>query len=238
MAIGTSLSFYANGINIANAIQSFGVNTTIEELDATAIADSGYRAFEVGFKSANLQGAGVFKWDQTNLDEIHNVLSLAFDGQLEIIVTASLASLAVGGDAILLNCNEQEYAINAPLGELITVNFNLRSNNAFSAGKWLFNAAVASTTTNGTSVDNTAASTNGGLFHVHVQDGTATDCDVKVQHSTDNSVWVDLASCNTFAATGASSATVAAGTTVNRYIRASVTTTGGSSTVQAAFARR
>jgi hypothetical protein len=237
MSLAKGLSIYVNGYNLAVAFQSFNPTATLAEHDATALADTA-RSYEPGFQDASISGAGVWEYDSTNLDKIHNILSAAILAQTSLVVTWSLETLAVGAVAMLINGAQSKYEINSPLDALITVVSDIKSTNGLNFGKWLFNAAVASTTTNGTSIDNAAASTNGGLFHVHVQDGTATDCDVKVQHSTDNSVWVDLASCNNFAATGASSATVAAGTTVNRYIRASVTTSGGSSTVQAAFARR
>jgi hypothetical protein len=74
---------------------------------------------------------------------------------------------------------------------------------------------------------------------VHLENDDATDVDVKLQHSTDNSTWVDLTAVNNLsAANDAGAATVAAGTTVRRSLRPVATVTGGSTIlVSAAFAR-
>ena len=74
---------------------------------------------------------------------------------------------------------------------------------------------------------------------VNTRNGTVT---MKIQHSTDNSTFVDLV---TFTVVGSTTTTqerivVAAGTTVNRYLRAQSTVAGttGSITPIVAFARR
>jgi len=95
-----------------------------------------------------------------------------------------------------------------------------------------------------TGVDNAAASTNGGVAHLHVTTNTRNGAiTVKVQHSSNNSTWADLF---TFTATTSATTTserieVAAGTAVNRYLRANVSGFAGSSgtaTITVGFARR
>jgi hypothetical protein len=239
MAIAKSLSFYANGVDIANALTSFTLEAGVEEIDNTTLSLSS-RTYEQGFKSGGINGSGVFKYDQTNADEIHNVMSAAYTNASTMVITTGPSTLAVGGLAILADCQNQGYSIQMPLGQLITVQTNLRANNGLGFGKWLFNAAVDNTSTNGTSIDNAASTANGGVFHAHIQNPSGLAGNIKVQHSTDNSVWVDLA---TLTLTGGGtlleglSTTVAAGTTVNRYIRARATATSGSITFQAAFSR-
>ncbi len=96
---------------------------------------------------------------------------------------------------------------------------------------------------NGTSVDGAAATTNGGVgaLHVTALAGAAPSVVIKVQHSTDDSTWVDLI---TWSATTAANTTqrteVAAGTTIRRYLRI-VCTFGGTTTsitFNVNFARR
>jgi hypothetical protein len=102
------------------------------------------------------------------------------------------------------------------------------------------NSAQAAGTNNGTSHDNTAVSTtNGGYLQVHLFNSTATDVDVKIQDSANNSVWADLsgAAVNNLSAVHASGSVAVTGT-VRRYIRAVATVTGGNTTlVTVAFAR-
>jgi hypothetical protein len=62
----------------------------------------------------------------------------------------------------------------------------------------------------------------------------------KIQHSTDNSTWADLVTFAASTAVGFERVEVAAGTTVNRYLRA-IRTFGGTTTSitsAVAFARR
>lgn len=95
----------------------------------------------------------------------------------------------------------------------------------------------------GAAVDNATSSANGGVGALHVTAiaGAAPSVVFKVQHSTDNSTWVDLI---TFSAVTAANSTrrteVAAGTTVRRYLRYSYAFGGTTSSVtfHVSFARR
>jgi hypothetical protein len=102
--------------------------------------------------------------------------------------------------------------------------------------------AAVTATGNGTSRDNGASTSDGGVAQLHVTANTMNNNTVfKVQHSADNSTWADLATFTTVATTVTTSerVTVAAGTTVNRYLRATHTASGtGSITFITAFARR
>ena len=104
------------------------------------------------------------------------------------------------------------------------------------------NKSVAAKTT-GTSTDNAAASTNGGIGQLHVNANTwNAAANAKIQHSSDNVTFVDLVTFATVATTVKTSERieVAAGTTVNRYLRAVITLTAGAGaiTYQITFARR
>jgi hypothetical protein len=99
-------------------------------------------------------------------------------------------------------------------------------------------------TVNGTSVDNAAASTNGavGQLHVTAKADTTAVWTIKIQHSTDNSTFVDLI---TF--TNVSNRTLAAGAqrievtgTINRYTRVQATLVSGTTSITpvVTFARR
>jgi hypothetical protein len=98
--------------------------------------------------------------------------------------------------------------------------------------------AAETGTTASSSVDNAASSANGGVAQQHTTAFSGTSCTPKVQHSTDNSVWVDLVSFAAISAVGSERVEVAAGTTVNRYLRETRTGTFTSITFSASFARR
>jgi hypothetical protein len=111
------------------------------------------------------------------------------------------------------------------------------------AGFSLHALAAEAVSTNSTSVDNAAASSNGGVgwFHCTAITG-APSVTVKVQHATDNATWVDLVTFSTVSASPSSQRVViASGTTIRRYTRVISTFVGGTTpslTYTAGFARR
>lgn len=130
-------------------------------------------------------------------------------------------------------------------GTLLKVKASLKPTGRVYDEARILKALAAVTTTGNTeasSVDNGAATSDGGLatFHARlVTLGTATGLALKVRHSTDNITFVDLATSSTFTADGGEAVEVAAGTTVNRYLAASWTYSGtpsGSTTATVAVA--
>jgi hypothetical protein len=91
----------------------------------------------------------------------------------------------------------------------------------------------------GDSIDNGAASDNGGAGYLHC---TALDLGaealVSIEHSEDELVWETLATFDLLDATGSQCIEVAAGTTVHQYLRAVWDLTGGNATIFVAFGRR
>jgi hypothetical protein len=241
MAIAQNISIFCNGVNLGSWLKSLDPNAEVEELDATVLANN-YRSYEAGFKTGMISAEGLFSSDTATADEIHDVFNAAYTAGTSNVVTASFTTPAVGGPAVMLDGPELKYSVNVTTGELVMVQAEFRATNGLSFGYWLANAGVSSGTTNGTTHDNAALTSNGGVFHVHLHNDDASDCDFKVQHSTDGSSWADLtgATVNNLSATrAAGSATVATGTTVNRYTRLVSVLTGGEATlVSAAFARR
>lgn len=241
MATAKQVSVYVNGVDLgASAFTQFTEGGTREALDATKVG-SGSREYELGLRDGTISAEGIFSADAVNADDIHDILGAAFRNGTTNVVTASRRLLAVGGPAMLMNAVGTSYAVDNPTGQLVMVSAEMQSLTGYDTGSWLFSASVNTTTTTGTAVDNAALTSNGGIFHVHYQGGTGTqDLTAKIQHSTNNSTWADLGTVtvNDITGFGARSLEIAAGTTVNRYVRASIQVAQGALTVQAAFARR
>lgn len=236
--IARGIYVYCNGVSLP--LTDYSVSAEAEELETTNLNNTA-RSYITGFMNGSLDLSGVWDYDQTNLNKLHNILTSAMVGRTENIVTISLGTFASGTTAILLNAIETSNDLDAEATTLIIMQASFRATSGIGFGKALFNAEVDTTTTDGTSVDNAAASANGGLFQVHYQNGAGTeDLTAKIQHSTNNSTWVDLGTItvNNITGFGASSLDIAAGTTVNRYIRAQIGVAQGALNVQAAFARR
>ena len=98
-------------------------------------------------------------------------------------------------------------------------------------------SSIASGTVNGSSIDNTVSSANGGEGYLQVTAEAATTATIKVQHSTDNSVWVDLITFTAVTAAPAKERIAVTGT-VNRYLRYTSTATISTITAQVSFGRK
>lgn len=242
MGIGKNIFFIVDGIRLHNALKTFSSAMEAEELDSTVLGSSGaFRTFVSGFKNGSLSLEGIWDSDTTNNDKIHDVLKAAFDSQTAKQLLASFGTIAIGGPALMLRDSKVlQYGISPNVGELIMATAELRADNAIEPGLWLFNGNATSASVNGTSVDNAAASTNGGHYQGHTyleSDSTATDSSFKLQHSTDNSVWADVEAAQSVGATKGSISRVVTGT-INRYTRIVFTATGGKAYGVAALVRR
>src|SRR5262249_50894233 len=116
----------------------------------------------------------------------------------------------------------------------------IQSSSGLGYGVILQPLAALTTTGSGALVDNGVATTKGGAGHLHITAfaGTTPTIAVKIQHSVDGTVWVDLITFTTATAEFAERVEVTG--TVNRHLRA-IRTIGGSGgpsfTTAVAFAR-
>lgn len=171
-------------------------------------------------------------WDGA-IGAVDEVLAPVLGGGAKPL-TIGVGGLAHGTVAKLTDALEVKYQVKAGVGGLVEVAAEFQANEGGLSGFSLLDLGAQASTANGTALDNGAASTNGGAANLHVVSGTGS-LTAKVQHSVDNSVWVDLI---TFAAaTGAASEHKRATGTVNRYVRATWAITTGPFTFTLAFAR-
>lgn len=241
MALATGLAVYVNGIDLANYFKDFSVSADQESLDATVLASTS-KVYVPAFKNGSAQASGVYDADTTNANKIYDVFKAAFANQSTVYVGQSNAAPANGGTVSLFAAQVLNWSVEMPLAQLIMTSAGFQADGGVYFGKWLYNASLNNTSANSSSVDNGAASSNGAFCAAFLQNTSATvaSCSVKFQHSTDNSTWVDLGTAVSFTAyaTNYGYLTASYTGTVNRYVRAVVTTSGGTATVQAALARK
>ena len=214
------------------------------ELPETTTFGSSTRSYITGIKEGSVGLEGLFSGGALEIDTFFNT---AISSDSNIVSTIGPEGAVVGRRAVLLNANETSYEITGGIGDLVAISAELQASGTtggLDRGVLLAAQATISSAAAISSVDNAVSSSNGGVAHLHVttnsRDGA---CTIKIQHSADNSTFADLV---TFTNTTASTTTsqrveVAAGTTVNRYLRANVTTFGGSTgslIITVGFARR
>lgn len=242
VALGQSAQLMIDEFNMHQFARSFQVDPNIDMHDSSVLGTTS-RSKTTGLKHAT--ASGEFFYDDTATSGSYDVLKARYGSATPSIVTFAPQGLAVGSRTLQLYTHQLGFNPQQVVDDLIRLNISFESaEDAVDFGVSLHALGAETGTANGTSVDNATSSANGGVAHLHVTAiaGAAPSVVIKVQHSTDDSAWGDLTGAAFTAATAATKQRleVAAGTTVNRYLRG-VATFGGTTTsitFQLSFARR
>jgi hypothetical protein len=236
---GKNTVIWLNSSDISPYFNEVSSSQKAEPGDTTAFG-AGAKTYVMGLSEGSISLKGL--WDGA-VNAVDSQLSAAVGVDPDQICTYGIEGAVVGGQAKLFAGDETDYQLTTPVTDVVSITASIQATGSIDAGKLLAANASLTTTTNGVSVDNVVASVNGGVAHLHITANTrSTATVVKIQHSADNSTWVDLV---TFASVATGAMTnernvVNPGTTVNRYIRVLTTPAAGTGavTVTAAFARR
>lgn len=231
--------------NLSTYFNSATTSAMAEAVETTTFG-SVNKTYAIGMKDGTVSFEGLWSGvlDTSGSDK---VLNDAFGSTTKVLITVGTEGPTIGRNCKLVNADDTTYEIKSAIADMVTITAQAQASGTvggLDSGVLLAANQTVSSVTANTSVDNAVASSNGGVAHLHVTDNTRNGAaTVKVQHSANNSTWADLV---TFTATTASTPTserieVAAGTTVNRYVRANVSAIAGSTgsvTITVGFARR
>lgn len=215
------------------------VSSDVETAETTSFGNSA-KTYLTGLKDGTISASGMFDGAANAVDE---VLQASIGSDLLAPVTLAVSGTTLGNRVAILQAKTTSYEVSSPVGDVVSVSYDAQADGGIDYGVSLAALGAVTATTNSASVDNAASSANGGIAQLHVTANSwNANATFKVQHSADNSTWADLATFAVVATTVKTSerVAVAAGTTVNRYLRAQVTlaTGTGSITYQISFARR
>ena len=202
------MQIMVNGANLSRFLRSIDTSSSIGEHDNTGL-DATAQSFLPGLPTATLSAEGFFAG---GLRETDAIFSAAFGG-------ASIWNWSDFGFTAL----QTEHSTDSPADGLVAISVSAQSNVARERVLTIAPLAVRAATGNGTAFDNAAATTRGGVGYLQNL-STSTSLAVRIQHSVDNSVWVDLLTFTTAVAPGAQRLAVTG--TVNRWVRATWTITG------------
>jgi hypothetical protein len=211
-------------------------------IDRTSLVDSAF-VFIPGRRSATMS-VNTMVDDDTTAGAYWPVITALADNGTEFPVTVAPAGFAAGNIVRMASAFEVTAAPTSPADGGVDMPLTYSVNGLMQWGESLTAHAAVTATGNGSTVDDLAATSNGGVAHLHVTAVAGTSsptCTVLVQHSVNGSTgWDTLATfTQVTTSTSAQRVAVAAGTTVRRYLRASYTIagTGPSYTLAVAFAR-
>lgn len=230
---GKDCRVYFGKRDVSGDLVSIDVSATAETHDVTTFASADWRSFKAGLGSWEASFSALYETEATGTvttigRQLEALLGSNATGTTIVSVYVGDADSTadtgwLGGEATLTKIGQP-----VSVADIIKVSATLQGNGGLGTHAVLLSPlATVSATANGTSVDNAASSANGYRANLHVTAATGTGGTIKVQHSVDNSTWVDLATFT--AATAATSETKAATGTVNRYVRSVATINATSS---------
>lgn len=235
---GTKILF--DQYDLSAYLNNHEVTADVDLPDTTTYGANAHRRQVVGLKDAQVTLSG---FHATDAGGTQPVLTAAYGAANPSVVTIAKEGFTIGNPSELISAREKSYKSGSPVDGVVPASVDLLADNGLDYGKSLHDLTAETATGNNTSVDNAVLTSNGGVGHQNTTavSGTTPTNTLKIQHSTNDSVWVDLitfAGLTTLPA--AERIEVAAGTTVNRYLRSTRTIGGGtpSYTYAVAFARR
>lgn len=236
---GKNASVLHGAYDLSSYLNSAQAQTSVATAETTAFGNSA-KTYIVGLEDATLSASGMFDGAANAVDQ---VLSSTLGSDTLAPVTVAPNGTTLGNRVMLGQAKTTSYQVSSPVGDVVSVSYDAQLDGGADYGVSLAPLSAVTATTTGTAVDNSASTANGGMAQLHVTANTwSANATIKVQHSSDNSTWADLATFTVVATTVKTSerVAVAAGTTVNRYLRALNTLSAGtgSITYQVSFARR
>jgi len=215
---------------LAAYLTGFTTSTTVDTADTTDLTATS-KTYVPGLADSTISATGLFE------PLFHTPAVAAFGAADGSPVTVAPAGFAIGSPVVVVNGRETAYELSGAVGEVVAANITIQGDGKYDSGVSLYDLAEVTAGGNATAHTDPAGTSNGAAATLHVTACTGSLV-VKVQHSTNNSTWTDLATFT--AATGATSERVVVSGTVNRYLRASWTLTGAgaAATFTTSLARR
>jgi hypothetical protein len=192
----------------------------------------------VGRTDGNATLDGTFDSAVGALDPVLVAALGSSSGQL---VSWSPEGMAIHQRVSMLKALTTSYDVDAQIDDAVRAASAFEAADGVDAGWCLHNLTAETAIGAYGSHDYGGATGNGGVAHLHVTALAGfTSVTIKIQHSTNDSTWVDLVTFAAVTAVGKERVLVAAGTRVNRYVRGTITAVAGAGSIMfaIAFARR
>ncbi len=213
-----------DGYVVSEFFTNVDSNPTVAALNCTGFGVAS-KQYLPGLKDGTMSLQGFYAVAHGEVDEILRAVFAEAAGQ---VVSIGIAGLAVGAAADVLTPKLSAYRKTSVLEDVNKATVDLQANGGIDYALSLHDVTEEDQTEAGTTHDQGAATTNGGVAHLHVTGvvGDTAQLDVVIEHSADGSTWETLVTFIPATAVGAERVVIAAGTTVQRYTRALWTITG------------
>lgn len=223
---GLNTVLHLGGLEITTYFNSSSIDSSKETVETTAFGSTS-KTYIPGLRDATASLEGMFD----------GTISAALDAALAA-ASGKAYTFFPEGDAVTkygfgLLAIDTGYAVSSGMDDVNKVSAEFQANGGADRIECLHPSVSEAATGNGTTVDDSASNADGGVGYLQVE-SVGTSADVKIQHSTNGTVWTDLITFATATAQGGQRITVPG--TVNRYVRAIWTLTGAAA-FQVSFGR-
>jgi hypothetical protein len=225
--------------DFSSILNESSVTESVDTLETTTYNSQGNaKTYVNGLQDGTASFAGFYDTGVNGGDTVIDGFQSSTNPQP---ITIGFEGLSLGRQCQLWNSQQTSYERSSPVGDMVTVSVESQATGGIGAGPCLLPLAAYTAVANQASVDNGAATSSGLVAHLHAitVSGTTPSFIVKVQHSTDNTTFTDLATFTNV--TAAAAQRLATTGTVNRYLRAAITGASGttpSATMAMAIARQ
>lgn len=225
--------------------RSLSAQASTDMLDVTTIENgtdpaSRAKVFIVGQNTSTFSVDGPLDVDAASNGQ-YDALADIKDSSAATPITLGLAGLTAGANTWLIHALETQLQTMATRSGTVDWSAACQTDGYTDLnGVSIVDLAAVTADTNSASVNNGAATANGGVAHLHVTAYSGfTSNAIRVEHSANDSTWATLGTFATVTAVTSERLVIAAGTTVNQYLRVVDDVTGsGSCTRHVSFARR
>lgn len=223
---GTELGILVDEFDFSSSTSQVDVNFEVQEAERTSLASEAQEYVPILPKCTVSQN-GYFEGVLANGFEAE--LNARFGAGTAIVTVVTQKSDADCVCYTLPEATNYSMIFSAPVANLVTLNGQWGTSAAARRGLRVY-SGVFDAVEDGASVDFAVGATTGGKAYLHVTAiaGTATDADIKVQSSANNSTWADEGTF-TLSAVGGYSLDLSG--TVGRYIRLSCADLGGATSI-------
>ena len=233
---GSVARVYVNGFDLSAFLKNVSSAAEITAHDSTTLTATA-KTYVPGLEDATLSAEGLFSGAVGATDA---VLFAALRGRSPVVWNWLPSGDVDGGFGYGLLALETSYEIETPVDDLVSVSAEAQSNVGRERVQIIHPLTARAATGEGTSRDNAALTSAGGVGYLQVTaaSGTTPSMTAVIQHSVDAGAWVDLITF-TAVTTSNNAQRIAVTGTVNRHTRAiwTITGTGPSFTFFAAFGR-
>lgn len=227
----------ADEYDISTYLNEVSSSMSLETSETTTFGKNS-KTYIQGLNDGTISFSGMFDGDANAIAPIFE--DIVANETTVVITIAPDGGLVQGRSATLAQGKQTSYDITVPVGDVVALSGEFQVTGGIRNGVILAAGVTATTTANGTAVDNTSSTASGARANLHVTANTMDDATViKVQHSSDDSTFADLITFDSVGATTLTSETDTATGTINRYLRYLVTPAGsGSITFSISISRR